>query len=72
MAGLEIRIRDGEAGDAVPLGEIPFRRDAIDQIIPTLQAWGVGTALGTKDESSIYGQFFTDGTRAYFEVVIPD
>jgi predicted lactoylglutathione lyase len=71
MANVEVRIRHESQPEGVVLGEVPFRKEAIDAIIPTIQAWGLSFMDNTVDENSIYGQFFADQNRAYFEVMIP-
>jgi hypothetical protein len=71
---MEIRIRlyDDDTESRV-LAEIPFRKDAIDSILPTLSDWGVVDRIGRSyTGSEISGTFVDDGTSAYFEVILGD
>ena len=70
---MEVRIRSANEPSSASrlLAEIPFRRDAIDSVIPTLADWGVfstGHSLAGADDLS--GQFVDDGEKAYFEVIV--
>ena len=70
---MEIRIRIADESESRLLAEIPFRRDAIDSIIPTLGAWGViGSDGETYAESDLSGQFVDNGTSAYFEILLSE
>jgi hypothetical protein len=71
MANVEVRIRHESQPEGVVLGEVPFRKEAIDAIIPTIQAWGLSYMDISVDENAIYGQFYADQNRAYFEVMVP-
>ena len=70
---MEVRIRSANEPSSASrlLADIPFRRDAIDSVIPTLADWGVfstGNSLAGADDLS--GQFVDDGEKAYFEVIV--
>lgn len=70
---MEVRIRTANepSSSSRLLAEIPFRRDAIDSVIPTLAAWGVfSVGHSMADESDLTGQFVDDGEKAYFEVIV--
>lgn len=68
---MELRIRSVNEATSRLLADIPFRRDVIDSVIPTLASWGVfssGHSLAGEDEMT--GQFVDDGEKAYFEVIV--
>lgn len=74
MALLEVRIRlaSWSTTDSLPLGEIPFRQEAIDAVLPLLEKWGgyiAGVEFGGNDLS---GQFSADDGKAFFEVIVDD
>lgn len=68
---MELRIRSQGDTTSRFLADIPFRRDVIDAVIPTLASWGVFSSDNSlADESEMTGQFVDDGEKAYFEVVV--
>lgn len=72
---IQVQYREEEAPEGVPIAEIPFRREAIDAVIPTIQAWGIVTDIGEGitaiPENGLFGQFRVLPDRVIFEVVNP-
>jgi len=71
MANLEVRIRHENESVGVPIAEIPFRKEAVDSVIPLMQSWGLVYEGTPVRDDMIIGQFYADANSAYFEVVIP-
>lgn len=71
---LKIKIRhESESSEsAVQLAEVPFRPDAIDTIISTIEGWGLIDVTRNLAAEDLVGQFIKTETEAYFEVVIPE
>lgn len=67
---MEIRIRAASQAEAVVLGDIPFRPEVIDAVIPTITAWGGYIGDEEINNSNVVGQFMDDGLKAYFEVIV--
>lgn len=67
---MEIRIRAASEVEAVVLGDIPFRPEVIDAVIPTITSWGGYIGDTEIKPGNLTGQFMDDGLKAYFEVVV--
>lgn len=71
MVALKLRTTDMTPGEAVVLGDIPFRPEAFETAVSTIKAWGVaivGVSEAVQDEA--FGQFVVTDNESYFEVVI--
>jgi hypothetical protein len=65
---IAVYVRRESDAKARYLADVPF--DALDTVIPTLQAWGVEDTEHDDAADGMYGQFVVGSTAAYFEVVI--
>lgn len=70
MMNLEVRIREANDAKAVPLAEIPFRQDLIENVLTIIG--GIGGYIGGVeiDKENLSFQFAADAERAYLEVVV--
>lgn len=74
---IQVFYREEEAEEGVLIAEVPFRREAIDAVIPLLVSWGVVNTFGgdiaaaSHVEGDLYGQFRVTAARMIFEVVNP-
>lgn len=71
MANLEIRVRREDDTESTYLAEIPFRNEAIDSVIPLIQAWGLSYEGDGGAGENVYGRFVVQKGKGFFEVVIP-
>lgn len=65
---IEVRIRPEEEPHAVRLCDWPVMR--LDELIPTINRWGLYCGGLTGDESILSAQFVADEKAAYFEVIV--
>jgi hypothetical protein len=69
---MEVRIR--RASEASSRHLTTTSLDKLDQVIPTLNRWGI-KGPGVPDDADLVGQVWIDGQydgRAFFEVIIID
>jgi hypothetical protein len=73
---IQVQFRDEGSSEGVPFAEVPFRREAIDGVIPLVQAWGLSKQTDGEDIQlepvSLFGQFRILADRVVFEVVYPE
>lgn len=70
---IQVQYREEESDEGVPVAEVPFRREAIDAIIPLIQSWGLANAGADSSITTdlLYGQFRVLADRVIFEVINP-
>jgi len=72
---IQVQYREEESSEGVPFAEVPMRREAIDSVIPMIQAWGIladhGDGMTAIPADDLYGQFRVLSDRVIFEVVNP-
>ena len=73
---IQVQFRDQGTAEGIPFAEVPFRREAIDSVIPMLQAWGLAKQTDSEDidldPNHMFGQFRILADRVVFEVVYPE
>lgn len=63
----DVYVRHHTQATGVKIGEVPFNRDAIDQVIPLLAAYGICIEGDVVDD--LYAQFAVSDRGAFFEVI---
>lgn len=66
----QVRIRSEALGTrSVPIGDVPLTREALDEAMDLVKAWGISIDGEFVNEDNLFGQFAIDGHAGYFEIV---
>ena len=66
---MQVRIRHENDCEALPLGDVPFANDSINEAIRLISSWGIAVD-GDTENGGTSGQFVYEDGAAYFEILI--